>query len=407
MQKNEVYSKKYLLVVFICCWLGGIFDGMDSSLMAIALPSAIKDLIETSDKLQISQIGSYVTALFLIGWMLGGIFFGFIGDKFGRVKSMVFSILLYASFTGLAGFAQNWWQLGLCRFLTGLGIGGELVSIATFLTEVWPQKSRAIAVGILITSYQAGVFLAGSINYLFANWRHVFFIGALPALLVICLRLTLKESDRWENHEKENMPIKKIFQAKYQHNLLTGSLAFTGLLIGYWASLSWIPAWIDSLLNLSNTSSQRGIITMFQGSAAILGCTLAGFACDKIGRRKTLIISFAGCFLASLLLFGSNSVFSLIIYWETSLLGFFIGLAQASMYIYLPELFPTQIRATATGFCLNIGRLCTVFAVLAIGPVVKVLGGYGWAALVFAFAYLISMITSFWSYETQGQNLPE
>ena len=146
---------------------------------------------------------------------------------------------------------------------------------------------------------------------------------------------------------------------------------------------------------------------MFQGSAAILGCTLAGFACDKIGRRKTLIISFAGCFLASLLLFGSNSVFSLIIYWETSLLGFFIGLAQASMYIYLPELFPTQIRATATGFCLNIGRLCTVFAVLAIGPVVKVLGGYGWAALVFAFAYLISMITSFWSYETQGQNLPE
>lgn len=407
MKKDEVYSKKYLLIVFICCWLGGIFDGMDSSLMAIALPSAIKELIRSSDKIQISQIGSYITALFLVGWVFGGIFFGFIGDKLGRVKSMIFSILLYAGFTGLAGFAQNWWQLGLCRFLTGIGIGGELVSIATFLSEVWPQKSRAIAVGILITSYQAGVFLAGSINYLFDNWRYVFFIGALPAILVIFLRLNLKESVFWTGHEHKNIKLTEIFKPVYKHNLLIGSLICTGLLIGYWASLSWIPSWIDSLLNLPNTSSQRGIITMFQGFAAILGCTLSGFACDKLGRRATLAMSSIGCFLSSLFLFGFNSVFNKVIYLQTAFLGFFIGLAQASIYIYLPELFPTKVRATAMGFCLNIGRLCTVFVVFAVGPVVKVLGGYGLAALSFAFAYLISFISSFWAYETKNKNLPD
>ncbi|MDX1921077.1 MAG: MFS transporter, partial [Candidatus Caenarcaniphilales bacterium] len=146
---------KYHIVVFVCCWLGGIFDGMDSTLMSVVLPSAISELIGSTDKLQVSQIGSYVGAIFLLGWTAGGVVFGYIGDKFGRVKSMIFSILLYAMFTGLSGLAQNWPQLACCRFLTGLGIGGELVSIATFLAEVWPERSRAIAVGALITSYQA------------------------------------------------------------------------------------------------------------------------------------------------------------------------------------------------------------------------------------------------------------
>jgi MFS family permease len=401
-------SKKYLLIAFICCWLGGIFDGMDSSLMSVALPAAIRDLIDNADKWQISQIGSYVTAIFLIGWTIGGVLFGFIGDKLGRVKSMIFSILLYACFTGLAGFAQTWWQLAICRFLTGLGIGGELVSIATFLTEVWPEKSRAIAVGTLITSYQAGVFLAGSINYFFTNWRYVFFIGALPALLVIILRLTLKESDKWEHIPKEDISqLKELFKPEYKQNLVVGSLAFTGLLIGYWASLSWIPAWIDSLLNLQNTSSQRGLITMCQGIGAILGCTLAGFACDWFGRKITLILGFAGCFLASVLLFLTNKTFTNIIYSQTFLLGFFIGLAQAAMYIYLPELFATKVRATGTGFCLNIGRLLTVIAVFFVGTLVKFFGSYSQAALAFASSYLIGIMAAFWGNETKGKALQE
>lgn len=404
---------KYHLLVFLCCWLGGIFDGMDSSLMSVALPSAIGELVGSHDKLIVSQIGSYVSAIFLIGWMLGGVLFGFIGDKLGRVQSMIFSILLYAAFTGLAGLAQNWPQLALCRFLTGLGIGGELVSIATFLTEVWPERSRAVAVGALITSYQAGVFLAGSVNFLFANWRTVFFVGALPALLVIVLRLSLKESDRWmqdRDHRltlaEEQSQLQALFASHHARSLIVGGLAFGGLLIGYWASLSWIPTWVQSLLS-TNGSNERGLVTMFQGLAAIAGCTLSGFLCDWLGRKKSLLIAFCGCFACSVLLFTGNPHFTNKIYWETALLGFFIGLAQAVMYIYLPELFATRVRATGTGFCLNVGRFVTVIAVFFVGTLVAYFGGYAKAALAFSFAYLIGAIASLFGFETKGQVLPE
>jgi MFS family permease len=411
-QKLLTGVTRYHVLVFVCCWLGGIFDGMDSSLMSVALPAAISELIGSSSKILVSQVASYVSAIFLIGWMFGGILFGFIGDKLGRVKSMIFSILLYAAFTGLAGLAHNWPELALCRFLTGLGIGGELVSIATFLTEVWPERSRAIAVGILITSYQAGVFLAGSVNFIFSNWRIVFFVGALPALLVILLRLALRESEKWIEdrdkaitHGEDLSQLKTLFQSHHSQSLIVGGLAFGGLLMGYWASLSWIPTWIGSLI-AGNSSSERGIVTMYQGLAAILGCITSGFLCNFIGRKKTLIIGFTACFASSALLFLTNKNFSSVIYWETALVGYFIGLTQASMYIYLPELFATRVRATGTGFCLNVGRLVTIVAVFFVGTVVAALGGYANAAYVFSFAYLVGAVSSIFGKETKDQVLP-
>lgn len=404
---------KYHLLVFIGCWLGGIFDGMDSTLMSVAMPVALAELTGTTDKATVGAIASYVTSIFLFGWMLGGVLFGVIGDKMGRVKSMIFSILLYATFTGLAGFAQSWEQLAVCRFLTGLGIGGELVSISTFLTEVWPSRSRAIAIGVLITSYQAGVFIAGSINTVFDDWRTVFFIGALPALLVIFLRMAMRESDKWvearerhESREERSSHFRAMFRPENVKGLVVGGLIFCGLLIGYWASLSWIPVWIQDLIGPNGgTGNERGIATVYQGVAAVIGCSMAGVFSDWIGRRATILFSYLGCFAASALLFLTNSTFSPAIYWESALLGYFIGLAQAIMYIYLPELFPTLIRASATGFCLNVGRFVTAVAVLFMGPLVNALGGYGMAALAFACAYLLSVVAAIFGDETRGRPL--
>ncbi len=399
----------YHLLVFLGCWLGGIFDGMDSTLMSVVLPSAVGELAGSTSKVVIGQIGSIISGVFLLGWMVGGVLFGLVGDRLGRVRSMIVSILLYASFTGLSGFAQSWEVLALCRFLTGLGIGGELVSISTFLSEVWPERSRAVAVGVLITSYQAGVFLAGSINFFFHDWRSVFFVGALPALLVIFLRLALKESDRWQEDRARRAHAPQagmLLGREHRRNLLVGSLAFGGLLIGYWASLAWIPTWIQSLLATPG-GNERSIATMFQGSGAILGCVAAGFMCDALGRRATLSTAFLGSFGASALLFLTNAGFSQAIYWENALLGFFIGLAQAAMYIYLPELFPTRVRATGTGFCLNVGRLATAIAVFFVGSLVVWLGGYAQAALAFSAAYLVAFAAAVIGTETRGRALPE
>ncbi|MEB3206137.1 MAG: MFS transporter [Vampirovibrionales bacterium] len=419
---------RYHLLVFIGCWLGGIFDGMDSTLMAVVLPVAVSHLSGSEDKAIISQIGSWITALFLLGWTLGGILFGWLGDRYGRVKAMAGSILLYSVFTGLAGLAQNWPELAACRFLTGLGIGGELVTIATFLTEVWPARSRAIAIGLLITSYQAGVFLAGGLHYLLHDWRITFFIGALPALLVVLIRTTLKESDRWlsvmhqprhPQPETQKTPerglhletepsgvFKTLLQPKYRRSLWVGCLLFGALLIGYWASLSWIPTWIQSLLPFeSDGSHERSLATMSQAIAAIMGCSAAGILSDRFGRKLTLAVGMLGSLVASIWMFGGTTVFSSLIYLQSAALGFFIGLVQATLYIYLPELFPTRARASGTGFCLNAGRILTSAAVLVMAPLVTLLGGYGPAALAFSGVYGLGAITLLFARETRGQAL--
>ncbi|MEB3286998.1 MAG: MFS transporter [Vampirovibrionales bacterium] len=413
-------------LVFLGCWLGGIFDGMDSTLYTVVQFDAIAEVAHTMERSVISGIGSNIMAIFLLGWVAGGIVFGMIGDKFGRVSAMIGSILLYALFTGAAGLSQTPEQLGLCRFLTGFGIGGELVTIATMLSEVWPERSRAIAVGSLITSYQVGFFLAGLVpNLIFqfadgwdiSGWRLVFFVGALPALLAIVLRLQMKESQKWQLAQDnaslgvsahQHLPLVAIFKKEHARNLTIGALTFGGLLIGYWASLVWIPTWIQDLIGpTAINGTEKTIATMFHGISAVLGCISSGFLADAIGRRKTIIFGYFGCFASSWLLFTTNQTFSEAIYWQDALLGYFIGLSQAIMYVYLPELFPTRIRATAVGFCLNAGRTVTAVAVFFVGTMVTLFGGYDKALLVFSGSYLIAVVAGFFGHETKGQPLPD
>ncbi len=384
---------------------------MDSTFMSAVQPKAVKELLMGTSGLSPDSVASYISASFLFGWMGGGILFGMIGDTIGRVRSMLFSILLYAIFTGLAGFSQQWWHLAIFRFLTGLGIGGELVSITTFLSEVWVERSRAIAIGVLITSYQAGVLIAGLITRQVDYWRMVFFIGAAPAVITLFLRFTLKESEKWNEarHEKgsDSQLLAEVLSPLHRRNALIGAIAFGGLLIGYWASLSWIPQWIQSFFSGEyNGNIERGTALMWQGICAVVGCASAGWMSDRIGRRWTIMLSYAGCFLCSALLFLTNSSFTTQIYWQVGLLGYFIGLAQAIMYIYLPELFPTRIRATAVGFGLNAGRFATAVSVLFVGVIITWLGGYGQAALFYASSYLIAVVAAYFGKETKGLGLP-
>jgi MFS family permease len=390
-------------LVFILCWLGGSFAGMEASLFSVTLPQVIPELTQSYERAMIVQMGSYVLFAFLMGWIVGGILFGIIGDRFGRVKAMAACILLYSGFTGLAALATEPWHFVVCRFFVGVGVGGEMLSISVLLSESWPSRSRAVAVGVLITSYQLGVFLAGMVGALFSEWRVVFGIGALPLLLAIAVLTMLQEPQKWRDAQAQKVPnsspfLKRnfahfttLFSPQLRRNVWVGSIAFGGMSIGYWASAAWIPTWIQDLLGADATGQEKYWATMYHATAAILGCCIAGFLVNSYGRIPTIMAAFCGAFLTSAWMFLGDTHFSSMIYVQYTVLGLFVGLIQASLYIYLPELFPTLIRATAVGFCMNISRIFTGIAVLFVSLLVPVLGGYANALMTFSCIYVMGM----------------
>ncbi|MBO9542025.1 MFS transporter [bacterium] len=397
--------RPFHLFAFLACWLGGVFDGLDSTVMAMAMPQALGELLGGAGPAVVGLVGGWISSAFLLGWMLGGLGFGYLGDRIGRVKAMVISVGLYSVFTGLAGFSPNWQVLLVCRFLTGIGVGGELVAITTYLSEVWPERSRAIAVGALITSYSTGVFLAGALHYRIHDWRLLFMVGALPALLAVLLRWGLREPERWQAQRgAPGRLLKHLLAPEHRKGLLVGAVAYTSLLVGYWGTLAWVPTWAQALPG--SPAEVRSLVTLWNGVGSIVGCLLAGVLAQALGRRKGLMLGFAGAFGAAFWLFAGHGAFSPRVYAATAMLGLCLGLTQAGLSVYLPELFPTAIRGSAAGFCLNVGRLVTAIAVLGVGPLVALFGGFGPMALVFAGIFWVGLVAAWLGTETKGEALP-
>lgn len=410
----------YQWIVLATCYAGGMFDGLDSTLFTAVLPVAVTDLIGTADPAAISLKGSVIAALFLVGWTIGGMLFGSLGDKIGRVKALAISILIYALFTGLCGFAQSWEQLALFRFMTALGIGGELIVGTTLLAESWPEKYRAKAVGVLTTAYQGGVVLVGITNMIVGqfSWRYLFFVGALPALIVMFIRRRVKEPERWlVIHEKRRQgeavgeehssSFFHLFRKEHLKNaLLAGT--FTGaLLIAYWASSFWIPAWVHQLLPGQKPIKEVSLLLLLQGGFAMMGSVWGGFLADQIGRRRTLIFSNVGYLLTTLGMFGLNHEFSGVLYLWSAAMGVFIGMNISICYIYVPELFPTRLRATGTGFCFNMGRTAAALGVIYSSQLVKFFSGsFALAAISISFILVLSVLVAPFTPETKGKALP-
>lgn len=403
----------YQKVVFALCWLGGAFAGMSANLFSVVLPQTLAELTQSTDRAVISQIGSIIIFTFLIGWMMGGICFGMLADRFGRVKAMVFPIALFALANAAAGFVNEPWQLAVCRFLTGVGVGGELVSMSIMLAENWPGKTRAVAMGALMTSYQAGVFFSGMVAAMFSGWREVFLMGSFSVVIAVLVFVFLKESEKWKQSKssgtkttENDSKCSTLFDAKIKGNILIGSVAFGALLIGYWATLSWVPTWIQELTGAGN-NQQKNFATMWHAFAAVLGCFCAGPLVNKLGRVPIIGFIFASAFITTLWMLLGNDQFNSMIYAQYTLLGFFLGAAQSALYIYLPELFPTRIRATATAFCLNSGRSITALAALFMGMMITFFGSYSMAIVSFSSFYMLGLAAILFGPETKASGLPD
>jgi MFS family permease len=374
--------------------------------MSVYLPVVVRDLLGNVTEKQMGEVGAYIGSMYLYGWTLGGISFGLLGDRMGRVKSFIAAVALYAVFTSITGSTSHWMVLVAYRFIAGFGVGGVLVLATIIVAETWPQKSRNIAIGVLAVMFPVGIVCAGIVNNSIPEWRNAFLVGTIPLLTALAALFLLKESAQWKNghpaQQETQSPLQLLNQPLHRKNLFVGAIIFGAMLIGLWAIFSWLPTWVQSLFtNPSLGQKERGITMILLGSGGIIGGGFSGFLSNRVGYKKTLLLAFAGSFVMCAILFSTNAVFTPLVYLETALLALFFGISQGTLSAYLPALFPVRIRGTATGFCFNIGRLATATVVFFVGTLVTLFGGYGHAVLAFSLTFLVGFIFTFLAKEAK------
>lgn len=391
----------YHWLLFAICFLGTVFAGIVSTLMSVYLPVAVKDLLGDKNQGELNTISAYINSIFIFGGALGGFISGIISDKAGRKTGVIFSIGCYGVFTILTGYMPNWWAIVICRFFTGFGLGAVLVSTTTLMIEEWPQKTRAIFIGILSIAIPVGIFSAGVINYFVSSWREGFLVGVIPVGIALLSIWLLKESKKWKYVREEVVQHKKkdenIFATDHRIYLIIGSLIFGTMLIGLWAIFSWLPTWIQSLITTGDAQKERGLSMMMLGVGGLTGGFLSGWLTNAIGPKRSMLLCFSVCIVLSLVLFKTNASFSSVIYAEIVMLALFFGASQGVLSVYIPGLFPVSIRGTATGFCFNIGRLFTATAVLFVGILVSELGGYSNSLFIFSLVFVVGLAVTFFT----------
>jgi MFS family permease len=317
---------------------------------------------------------SWIQAAFLIGWALGGAFFGRLGDILGRSRALSLTVLTYALFTGLSFFAQEWWHLLIFRFLAALGIGGEWAVGSTLLAETWPKKWRPWTAAVLQTGVNLGVLVACLAGILFQG-RHpkwIFLVGVLPALLVFWIRRHVPEPQTWSAAASTRPApgIGDLFRGPTLRLTLTSVALCACSLTAWWAFMFWQAQHVRSLPEVvSMTAGERDTLvsTTF---ALIIGVSIVGnFVAGALARiwgyKTAIIIMFAGFFLTFMATFGTeHALHPLTRFWLPAV-GFWSGVFGL-FTMMLPPLFPTLLRTTGAGFCYNIGRIAaavgTVFA---------------------------------------------
>ena len=383
--------------------LGWMLDAMDFLLFTFALLPIQREFGLTSKE------ASLPIVLALVASAIGGIAFGRIADRIGRVRAMTFSILLYSGATAGMATAQSLGQLIAWRVLVGLGMGGEWSCGSVLVAETWPAKHRAKAMGIMQSGWAIGALIAAALSALVLErfgWRVLFLIGAAPAVLAFIVRRTVQEPEVWLAREKTQTKWSEIFAPAVRKRVLLATLVASSVLVAYWGVTSWLPAFLATPVEkggagLTVTKSAAWLIVLQLG--AFCGYVSFGWIADKIGRRPAFTLFMIGATaVVPLFAFGARSAWTLLL--VGPLVGYFAHGYFSLFGAMLAELFPTRIRASAQGFCYNAGRLVSALAPYAIGAAATKYGlGFSIAADAIFFALGAALI---WLLpETKGTEL--
>lgn len=480
----------YQWFVFIVCCLAWDMDCMDQQLFNLARRPAMQQLVaevnaadprlpELKKQLQTKAAGpitdasvlaaqqnadigaaaGIATSIFILGWAVGGIGFGVMGDRVGRVKTLMLTILLYAIFTGLSAFSRSTTDFYLYRFLTGLGVGGVFAAAVTLLAESMPDRSRTLMIGLFQASSALGNCAAAGISIGFGwavyndsfpsqslfgliemtPWRLMFLVGIVPGLLVVMIQIWLKEPQKWLE-QKAAGGVKKgsygelLGDERYRGRAVFGLILALAGVIGLWGIgffsfdlLSYVmnPRYAEEAKELGLTGAdasrhviwQRslwsGITSLLQNGGAFLGIFIFSYASIFAGRKPTFAVFFvlAGGMTAVVFLFIDE--FSQV-FWMIPLMGFFQLALFGGYAIYFPELFPTRLRSTGTSFCYNVGRLISASGPLLLGLLTShVFHAYPfpyplrYAGVAMCSVFALGLIALPFLPETKGKPLPE
>jgi MFS family permease len=375
----------------IAAWLGWLFDGLDMHLYTVVATPLVAQLLLVRDPKDpaVGFYSSLIQAAFLVGWALGGGFFGRLGDRLGRARALMLTILTYASCTGLGFFAQTWWQLLIFRFLAALGIGGEWAVGAALLSETWPKQWRPWIAATLQTGVNLGVLLAMAavwllslipfgVHYQAYQHRVVFLVGVLPALLVLWIRRAVPEPDEWRTAQAQARALHRVPQVRdlFRGAVLRTTLLTMGVcalsLTAHWAFLFWFLQHLNNLLEgfrtpeeITRTKTLAMILSMV---TSIAGNYLAGAVARRLGYHRTIALFCLAYCLAMTLTYSMHHTHQTLsmLFLGISIIGACQGVFGL-FTMYLPPLFPTLLRTTGAGFCYNIGRIAAAGGTVLFG----------------------------------------
>jgi MFS family permease len=416
--------------------LGWLFDGYETYALVISIGVALRQLLDPSQYAQIPTYAGVVIATTLLGWGIGGLIGGVIADYIGRKRTMLLAILAYSIMTGLSAFAWDWWSFAIMRFLVGVAIGSEWVTGASIVSELWPDKNRGKGVGLMQCGFGIGFFLASVawwlINPVGPNaWRVMFLLGVVPALLTLWIRRSIPESERWEHvNEQRNaatarersgamlsdkeraltrFTVADLFaEPEIRRRVILAFLMSLATTFAFWGISAWTPAYVAAEAAKAGLPAQQwaSYAAMANNGAAIIGYAAFGFLADAYGRKATTMAYVALAFISVPMVFLWSHDLTVIL-WATAFSGAFVSGQYTWMAAWLPELFPTRVRATATAFVFNMPRLIAWTGPLISGWIISKAGGFSTAAVAIATIYIVSLLAAPFLPETRGKPLPE
>lgn len=480
---------RYQWFVFIVCCLAWDMDCMDQQLFVLGRRPAMQELVNRQeiDPAQIEQAiqkaaasgknmtpemaksslingmvtsqSTWATSVFMVGWAIGGIAFGIMGDRYGRVRTLMLTILLYALFTGLSAAAQSTFQFHVFRLLTGLGVGGVFAAAVTLLAETLPTQSRPFMLGLfqassvlgnctaaLLSIYLAKLNESGQLPSYLPPWRMMFLVGIIPGFLVVLVQLGLKEPESWKEmagRDRQAGSYRKLLgDVRWRGRALGGLLLAVAGVVGLWAISFFIvdlqaavsePKYKEEAAQIATrdglvgeaaekasakyVSSQKaywgGITSLVQNAGSFFGIFTFSVITLYVGRKTTFAIFFVLAGISTGYVFMNLKEWS-DIFWMVPLMGFFQLSLFGGFAIYLPELFPTSLRSTGTSFCYNVGRLVSAIGPYILGVLTSSVFFHlpapdplRYAGLTMCAVYLLGLVALLFLPETRGKPLPE